>query len=311
VAKKKFGAGKFQFEVVEGWPKQEIKGVAASVACDSKGMVYVAIRNIPAAGGFGNILPGEGRILVLNADGSVHGDWDFKFSSPHAVWVSKSDELFVADTGLHTITKHAPSGEVLLTMGTPGQTGAPGAPFNMPTGAVEAPNGEIVVSDGYGQNWMHRFTAQGELIESWGGGDPVFIQKFHGGPVTGKVATEPGKFNLPHDVHITPDGIVYVMDRENLRWQTFDLDGEYITQVNGVNRPCDVAVDSEGIFHIVGGGGVEIWTPGGEKLGAWGEKGNEPGQFKFGPHGCWIDGEDSLYVGEVGGNEGLQKFRRV
>ena len=27
--------------------------------------------------------------------------------------------------------------------------------------------------------------------------------------------------------------------------------------------------------------------------------------------GCWIDGEDSLYIGEVGGNEGLQKFRRV
>ena len=44
---------------------------------------------------------------------------------------------------------------------------------------------------------------------------------------------------------------------------------------------------------------------------AWGEKGHEPGQFKFGPHGCWIDGEDSLYIGEVGGNEGLQKFRRV
>jgi hypothetical protein len=48
----------------------------------------------------------------------------------------------------------------------------------------------------------------------------------------------------------------------------------------------------------------------GEKLGAWGEKGQEPGQFKFGPHGCWIDVEDNLYIGEVGGNEGLQKFRR-
>lgn len=308
---KRFGIDGYQFEVEQGWPKQEIKGVAASLACDSKGRTYVGVRNIPAAGGFGNILPGEGRVVVLNPDGSLHGDWDFKFSSPHSVWVSPNDEVFVSDTGLHTITKHAPSGEVLLTLGTPGQPAAPGSPFNMPTGAVQAPNGDIVVSDGYGQNWMHRFSAQGELILSWGGGDPVFIQKFHGGPVTGKTATEPGKFNLPHDVHVTSDSVVYVMDRENLRWQTFTLGGEFITEVTGVNRPCDLAVDSDGVFHIVGGGGVEVWTADGQKLGAWGEKGTEPGQFKFGPHGCWIDGENSLYIGEVGGNEGIQKFRRV
>jgi hypothetical protein len=308
---RRFGAEGYQFEVVEGWPKVDVKGVAASVACDSQGRVYVGIRNIPASGGFGNILPGVGRILVLNPDGSVHSDWGNTFSSPHAVWVNADDEIFVADTGLHTITRHAPSGEVLLTLGTPGQAGQPGQPFNMPTGAVQAPNGDIVVSDGYGQNWMHRFSATGEHILSWGGGDPVFIQKFRGEPVTGRTATEPGKFNLPHDVHVDARSHVYVMDRENLRWQVFTLNGEFISEVTGVNRPCDVAVDSDGIFHIVGGGGVETWTPAGEKLGSWGEKGVEPGQFKFGPHGCWIDGENSLYVGEVGGNNGLQKFRRV
>ena len=308
---RRFGTDRFQFEVVEGWPKQDINGVAASVACDARGRAYVGVRNIPAGGGVGGILPGEGRVVVLNPDGSLHGDWDFTFSSPHAVWVSDQDEVFVADTGLHTITRHAPSGEVLLTLGTPGEPGAAGQPFNMPTAAVQTPEGDIVVSDGYGQNWIHRFSANGELVRSWGGGDPVFIQQFRGGPVTGVTATEPGRFNLPHDVYVSPDGVVFVMDRENLRWQTFRLAGEYVGQVNGVNRPCDLAVDREGIFHIVGGGGVEIWTRAGQKLGAWGEKGPEPGQFKFGPHGCWIDGEDSLYIGEVGGNGGLQKFRRV
>lgn len=308
---RRVGIEGYQFEVVEGWPQVPVKGVAASVACDSQGRVYVGVRNIPAAGGFGNILPGVGRIVVLNGDGSLHGDWDFKFSSPHAVWINANDEVFVADTGLHTITKHAPSGEVLMTLGTPGETGAPGMPFNMPTGAVQAPNGDIVVSDGYGQNWMHRFTGAGEHILSWGGGDPVFIQKFRGEPVTGVTATEPGKFNLPHDVMVDANSQVYVMDRENKRWQVFTLDGAFVSEVTGVNRPCDVAVDADGIFHIVGGGGVEVWTAAGERLGGWGEKGTAPGQFPFGPHGCWIDGEGSLYIGEVGGNEGLQKFRRV
>ena len=89
------------------------------------------------------------------------------------------------------------------------------------------------------------------------------------------------------------------------------MDGEYITQVNDVQNPCDVAVDADGIFHIVGGGGVSSWTPDGQKLSQWGEKGDAPGQFANGPHGCWIDPEGSLYIGEVGGNNRLQKFRRV
>lgn len=308
---RRFGIDGFQFEVVENWPAEPVKGVAATVATDSKGRAYVGVRNIPPSGGFGNILPGVGHILVLNPDGTVADNWGDTFSSPHAVWINANDEIFVADTGLHTITKHAPSGELLMTLGTKGAPGAPGKPFNMPTGAVQAPNGDIVVSDGYGQNWMHRFTESGEFILSWGGGDPVFIQKFRGEPVTGRTATEPGKFNLPHDVMVNANSVVYVMDRENRRWQTFTLDGEFITEVTDVKNPCDVAVDADGMFHIVGGGLVEIWTPDGQRLGGWGEKGTEPGQFKFGPHGCWIDGEGSFYVGEVGGNNGLTKFRRV
>ena len=43
-----------------------------------------------------------------------------------------------------------------------------------------------------------------------------------------------------------------------------------------------------------------------ELVACWGEKGTEPGQFKFGPHGCWIDGENSLYIGEVGGEYGVK-----
>ncbi|MFN8636307.1 MAG: hypothetical protein U0893_20860 [Chloroflexota bacterium] len=313
---RRFGAEGYQFEIVEGWPQVDVNGVAATVACDSKGLVYVGIRDIPPGGGFGNILPGKGHVLVLNPDGSVNKIWDTAFSSPHAVWIGPDDEVFVADTGLHTITKHTTSGELLMTLGTPGQAGAPGMPFNMPTGAVQAPNGDIVVSDGYGQNWMHKFSPKGEHILSWGGGDPVFIQLFHargggGGPITGTASTKPGEFNLPHDVHVTPDGTVYVMDRENRRWQVFDLDGTYLSQVNDVNNPCDLAVDAAGIFHIVGGGGVSSWTSDGKKLSEWGEKGSEPGQFLNGPHGCWIDPEGSLYIGEVGGNNRLQKFRRV
>ena len=47
------------------------------------------------------------------------------------------------------------------------------------------------------------------------------------------------------------------------------------------------------------------------EMGRWGEKGEGPGHFTNGPHGVFIDDEDSLYVAEVGGNNRLQKFARV
>jgi hypothetical protein len=308
---KRFGTGRFQFEVVEGWPKVEIKGVAADVACDSASRVYVGVRNIPAGGGVGNILPGVGHVLVLNPDGSYHSDWGNTFSSPHRVWINGNDEVFVCDTGLHTVMKHAPSGEVLMTLGTRGTPGRPGEPFNMPTSAKQAPNGDLFVSDGYAQNRIHRFTEKGEHILSWGKGDPVFIQRFRGQPVTGTPGTGPGEFNLPHDVTVTADSRVYVLDRENKRWQVFSPEGEYLSEAGGMTSPCDVAIDAEGVFYIVGGHAVDIRNAAGEQLGRWGEQGDEPGQFKNGPHGCWMDPEGSLYIGEVGGNNRLQKFRRV
>ena len=40
----RFGAEGYQFEIVEGWPTVDVKGVAATVACDSKGRVYVGVR---------------------------------------------------------------------------------------------------------------------------------------------------------------------------------------------------------------------------------------------------------------------------
>jgi sugar lactone lactonase YvrE len=308
---KRFGTGSYWYEVVEGWPKNPVKGVAADVACDSRGRAYVGVRNPRADGSPGNILPGVGHVLVLDADGGEVGNWGDVFSSPHGVWISADDEVFVADTGLHTVTKHAPSGEVLLTIGTRGTPGAPGTPFNMPTRAKQAPNGDIFVSDGYGQNRIHRFSAAGEHILTWGGGDPVFIQKFRGEPVTGRTGTEPGEFNLPHDVMVDKDSRVYVMDRENSRWQVFTMDGELVSVCDGVDRPNDVAVDADGIFHIVSGRGVEIRKPDGALVGRWGEKGTEPGQFANGPHGVWMDPHGDLYIAEVGGNNRLQKFRRV
>ena len=305
------GTGSYRYEVVRGWPKVEIRGVAADVACDSRGRAYVAVRDPLPDGRPATIFPNSGHVLVLDADGGLLATWDEQFSSPHGIWINRDDEVFLADTGLHTVSKHAPSGEVLMTLGIRGEPGAPGAPFNMPTRAKQAPNGDLFVADGYGQNRVHRFSARGEHILSWGGGDAVFLPEVLGQPTDGLRGTGPGEFDLPHDVLVDRHCRVYVLDRENHRWQVFTMLGELVSMCTGVYRPNDMVQDDDDVLHIVSGRGVELRRPDGALIGRWGEAGSAPGQFANGPHGVWLDAQGALYVAEVGGFNRLQKFARV
>ena len=310
---KRIGFGDYQYELVEGWPRVPIRGAAADVAVDSQGRVYVGVRNPKPDGSVGNILGGVGHVLVLDRDGSEVANWGDICSSPHGLWINQDDEVFLADTGFHTITKFAPTGEVLLTLGTKGQAGAPGEPFNMPTHAVQAPNGDIIVSDGYGQNRIHRFSSRGEHILSFGGGDSVFIpRRFGTGPVVGEAGTAPGQFNVPHDLVVDRESRIIVMDRENNRWQIFTLDGEFVSMNEAVTHPNKAVFDADGLLHIAGGAGIEIWNVDGTRVGSWGETGEAPGQFVRGSvHGAWMDAEGSVYTAEAGFNNRLQKFARL
>ena len=70
---------------------------------------------------------------------------------------------------------------------------------------IDPRTNEIVVSDGYGNARVHRYTPQGELMYSFG-----------------EPGTDPSAFNLVHDMDIDEKGNIYIADRENRRIQVFD-----------------------------------------------------------------------------------------
>ena len=286
----KVGFGNYQYKLVEGWLKLPRKGVASDVALDSRGRAYVALREWPYPE-----VPG-GAILVFDKDGNLLESWgEDLYTTPHGIWISPEDEIFAVDSSDHTVRKYAPSGELLMTLGVKDQPGAPGAPFNRPTRAVLSASGEIFVGDGYGQNRVHRFTASGELITSWGSD-----------------GSGPGQFNLPHDVTVDLENKVYVMDRENNRCQIFDVDGNYLSEWANVPGPNDAIIDDDGMMHVATGHeGVHVMSLDGKLIGTWGQRGDGPGQFKGFPHGIWMDSEGSVYVAEVGADSAIQKFARI
>src|SRR4029077_8608430 len=181
----------------------------------------------------------------------------------------------------------------------PTARGAP--PFNRPTNLAVAPNGDLYVTDGYGNARVHRFAADGRLLASWGAPG--------GGP---------GELRIPHGICILADGRVLVADRENDRIQVFDLGGTYLEEWRDIQRPTHLCVGRDGLIYV-----AELWWRTGQRsprfgeitadrygrvsalrtdgsvVARWGGSApGTPGGFTA-PYGIAVDSRGDVYVAEV------------
>ena len=302
---KKLGIEGYRYESVDDWAGITIPGVASDVATDSEDRVYVATRTAQDFDDY------TGAILVFDRNGrflrAFGGD---KLRTPHHIWISPDDEIYHTDCFDHVVRKYNPAGELLQVLGRPGQPGMPEQPFNQPTCAVRSPmSGDIFVSDGYRQSRVHRFTFDGELKLSWGSGaQNLFDLEVFGDDAP--AGTGPGEFNCPHGITVGKNDRVYVMDRSNNRIQVFDENGEYQTEWE-IPGPNQAVIDEDDIMHSASGQQVWVTKLNGEHIGSWGQRGEEPWQFTGGPHGLWIDSHGDMYVGQVGAQNGLNKYARI
>jgi DNA-binding beta-propeller fold protein YncE len=325
------GEGELTFELVPDWeqlPNGWSHGDVAGVATDSQDRVFVFNRS-------------EHPVIVYEPDGRFVGSWgEGVFTRPHGITIH-DDIVYCADDTDHTVRAFTLSGTPLWTLGTPNVPSDTGyspegranlrsikrgaGPFNRPTRLAVAPSGELYVSDGYGNARIHRFSADRQLIQSWG-----------------EPGTGPGEFNLPHSVWVHTDGRVFVCDRENDRVQIFSPSGELLSMWTELTRPGDLWIDTAGHMYV----GEMAWNtdethmdgrPFAESRAAqlsirdlegrlvtrWGgDDPCQPGSFAS-PHGLCVDSQGNLYVGEVthtalsrggrwhAGCHSLQKFARV
>lgn len=294
------------YQVLEGWeqlPEGYTHRDVCGVAVDASDRVYVITRDQP-------------RVIVYEADGRFVRSWGEGIFTDrtHGITVGPDNAVYCVDDGDHTVRKFTPEGKLLMTIGTPGvpsDTGYDGRtlesirhggpPFNRPTNLAVAPNGDLYVTDGYGNARVHRFAPDGTLIQSWG-----------------EPGTGPGQFILPHGIRVAADGRVFVADRENDRLQIFSPSGEYLTQWTDVQRPTDIAIDADGLVYV-----SELWWRAGQRsfrlgpietdrfgrlsiydlngrlLKRWnGPNPAAPGSF-CAPHGVCVDSRGDVYVAEV------------
>jgi DNA-binding beta-propeller fold protein YncE len=312
--------GAMGFRAVEGWGKLPPGWSfveATSVGVDSHDNVHVFNR-------------GQHPVIVFDRDGIFLRSWgEGVFRRAHGITIGPDDTMWLTDDLHHTIRQFSPDGKLLLTIGNPDQASTlhGGKPFNRPTHVALCPRtGNVYISDGYGNSHVHKYDPKGRLLKSWGG-----------------PGTDPGQFNIPHNIATDSAGLVYVADRENSRVQLFGPDGAFVSEWTGIARPCQVFIDARDNVFVaeVGyragmwpgaeppcenppGGRVSVFNTRGELQSRWGGGENPcaPGDF-YAPHDVCADSRGDLYVGEVimsaGGYRGLispdchalQKFVRV
>ena len=221
-------------------------------------------------------------IVMLNKDGAYvksfgHG----LFDELHGVCVSAEDTLLCTDAHRHVIREITKDGVLLKDIGNldvPSDSGFdPGIwrkmqregnivatdipfnsawafieglktikraapPFNKPTGVAVSPQGEIFVSDGYGNAAIHRFSKKGELLKTWGG-----------------PGREPGKFVVPHGIWVDCLSRVWVADREGNSVHVFSEDGELLGYMGeNLYQPSEIWADQEYVYIGERGGGITV-----------------------------------------------------
>jgi DNA-binding beta-propeller fold protein YncE len=233
----KVGSNGYTYELVEGFaklPEGETFGLISRLTTDSQGRLYVFQRKDPP-------------VVVFDSDGKFLRSWgNEQFKRPHGFKIV-DDVVYLTDQLDNVAIIYTLEGKLLKQLGTRGQHSDTGCedwhnlplraagPFNHPTEMMPGPSGDLYVTDGYRNSRVHRFTRDGELIQSWG--------------QPGKAA--PGEFHLPHTIAIAPDGTLYVSDRANARIQMFTPDGKFIGMWTGMGGPNDIARDDKGIFYLL------------------------------------------------------------
>ena len=271
------------------------------VAVDAAGNVYVAdkdnhtIRKVTPRHVVTTIAGKAGEHGMTDGVGSAA-----RFNQPYAVALDGAGNLYVADTGNHTIRKIAPSGFVMTLAGLPTHPGnddgtGAAARFAKPAGLAVDAAGNLYVADS-GNNAVRRVTPAGAVTT---------------------LADASTGLDEPRGIAVDAAGTVYVGDMGRVRKITAAgvfstlAGGGYGTDdgtgaAAGFRQPLGLAVDSAGILWAADAGSIRRITPAGvvtttayadDRFGGVGDAAADP-QFGM-PVSLALDAAGYLYFADV------------
>jgi len=255
-------SGQMNFSLVPDWPVPARTAAGTStawnliqvpgVAVDSRGHVLVLHRGahpileFDSAGKFlrswGDGMFSEGKVSAVPPGGrapgasgysAVYGPAGCDSCGVHSIRVDKAGNIWVVDAPGHVVYKLDQQGKVLAQLGQKGVSGLARDKFNLPTDVGFASNGDVYVTDGYGNPRVVKYSRDGKYLLEWG-----------------KRGSGAGEFQLPHNIVVDARDRVYVTDRDNRRVEVFDSGGKYLAEWPDIGGVSALAITSD----------QQIWT---------------------------------------------------
>ncbi len=214
------GSGAYTYEWIGDFlkiPAGKELGYTHGVVTDAQDNVYIHNQSRDA-------------IMVFDPQGKFIKSWGEEFKDgAHGMFLSKEkgeEFLYFADYARQVVVKTTLDGKQIFKLDQPARADIYKSKDQYkPTDVCTAPDGSFYIFDGYGQPWVHRYTADAKYIDSFGGD-----------------GSEPGKLRCPHGGWVDtrkPAPELYVADRGNNRIQVFTLDGKHVRFItNEMKQPC-------------------------------------------------------------------------
>ena len=180
------------------------------------------------------VAPGD-RANGASGYSAVYGPAGCSSCGVHSIRIDTGGHIWVVDAPGHVVYKMDSQGKALLQLGQKNLPGMTPNNFNLPTDVAFASNGDVYVSDGYGNPRVVKYSRDGKYLLHWG-----------------KRGSGRGEFQLPHNIVVDARDRVYVTDRDNRRIQVFDAEGKYVAEWR----------DTGGVSALAISGSQHIWTGG-------------------------------------------------
>lgn len=329
-----------QFRYDPSWPKPLpdgwVLGSVGSVCVDAQDHVFALTRGLPALKEKNLATPAP-PVIEFDPEGNVVNSWGDRSSmakTQHGCFFDQDGNFWTAGNNDGIVQKYTHDGsKLLLQIGTKGVLDSSDGTttgiglnsshtslFKPTQVAVDPGNGDVYVSDGYGNKRVVVFDREGHYLRQWG-------------RQATKAETEAGLGGVfldpVHCVVIGNDGLVYVCDRLGDRVEVFDKMGNFKRNIRieskTAHRPnSENAVGTAGwvafspdreqkFMYIANGADNVIYIVDhltGKVLSQFGRPGNQSGDFTD-PHVIAVNSHGDIIVGEVPYGGKIQMWRLV
>lgn len=321
------------FTVDTGWPQPLPNnwsvGPVSGIAVDRHDHVWIVHRTDPVKQAGGTPAPPviefDQRGAIVQTWGSGPGQGYQWPQQVHGISVDAADRVWISgngETDAHILAFTA-RGALIRQIGHAGRAGGSNDTENLGRATqmrFDASRREVFVSDGE-MNLHHRVivfdSETGAYRRHWGAygarpDDTAVAARSDG-------AAPPRQFGAAvHCLRIDRDGLVYVCDRSNNRFQVFRKDGTFVKEVfvaretAGAGSVWDIDFSPDQLYmYVADGTNQKVWVLSRRDLSvvtSFGGAGADAGHFATSLHDIAVDSRGNLYTGEAATGGRVQKF---